>query len=327
MKLLRCVPVLLLPALGLQAASGPALVGKATTSVDGRAIFTMAPPTDTFPVGTGTVYLVARNGDISQLWRTHGWYAAEVFLTNDGEFLVRLGGSPDHTTQGAAPLAVAFYRRGRLLKQYTVEDLVRDPKNVAALSSADGWRADRDRSGPVRAPAPALHLEREFHVTTIDGTFYRFDVTTGAIIEARPALPPREGWATPRDIDRLCLATLLVELPAPLAEIDGLLGLPPGTRKPVGPTADEDVQQAELTSPNDPKGHYALRLTLTRQPTPSVTSVALIYVTPEGYRFAYQPSDRITRALPAWRAELREKRRTPYEQSEAVLQEIKGLKD
>ena len=41
--------------------------------------------------GFGIAYRIGDNGSDVELWRTPGWYSTEVFLSNDGDFLVMMG--------------------------------------------------------------------------------------------------------------------------------------------------------------------------------------------------------------------------------------------
>ena len=59
------------------------------------------------------------------LW-TVQWCAQAVHLSRDGRYLARMG----PWASSASDLAIAFYDRGRLLKEYAVKDLVADTESL-----------------------------------------------------------------------------------------------------------------------------------------------------------------------------------------------------
>jgi hypothetical protein len=105
------------------------------------------------------------------------WYSHDVFLANDGDFLVRLGPWNSGSQPRKEDLAVAFYKEGRLLKSYSTAELMEDPKRVSRSVSHYEWRS---------SDAPYLGMG-EFWITTIEGRLFVFDLATGKIKSARPA--------------------------------------------------------------------------------------------------------------------------------------------
>ena len=54
----------------------------------------------------GIAYRVEENGDFTELWKVSGW-ASGVFLSNDGQYLVRMGPwNVGHEPTGETPLLV-----------------------------------------------------------------------------------------------------------------------------------------------------------------------------------------------------------------------------
>ena len=74
-------------------------------------------------------------------------------------------------------LAVAFYKNGKLLKEYSVIDLVEDKNKVIATVSHYFW-LDRELGSEAERK---LDWNNVFYLKTIDGIIYQFDATTGEI--------------------------------------------------------------------------------------------------------------------------------------------------
>jgi len=124
----------------------------------------------------GVAYAVDDEGNDKELWRVKGWYSFQTFLSNNGEFLVRLGNWAEGCATSEKNLGVAFYSNGELLKQYSTKDLIKNSKNVECTISHYFWRENKEGS---------LHLSYndQFHLKTIEGTQYIFDIKTGNILE------------------------------------------------------------------------------------------------------------------------------------------------
>lgn len=136
---------------------------------------------------------ITLDGDLKELWRTDGWYAFQGFLSNDGRYFVRMGpwasDQENHTD-----LAVAFYDRGKLLKQYQVKDLIRRESMLEYSVSHYRWRPSQ-QSKPTGFTQ--VSGEEAFHLVMIDKTIYVFELSTGKIIsteEDKAALSQQEIW-------------------------------------------------------------------------------------------------------------------------------------
>ena len=124
----------------------------------------------------GVAYRLLGNGRSVQLWRVDGWYAFEVYLSYDGEHLVRMGPWAVGSEPSEQNLAVAFYQQGVLLKKYSTLDLIENHSSVERTVSHYFWRAnDQDY--------PRLDYSNVFSLKTIEGRVYKFDVTTGEVVE------------------------------------------------------------------------------------------------------------------------------------------------
>jgi hypothetical protein len=88
-------------------------------------------------------------------------------------------------------LAIAFYDRGKLLKEYQVKELIRNPDLLDYSVSHYMWR-------PAIQSKPNGFYGGTFHLVMIDKTIYSFDYKTGEIIireKDKNAKSRREIWA------------------------------------------------------------------------------------------------------------------------------------
>ena len=90
--------------------------------------------------------LYRNDGSESPIW-TANWYARWVFVHPDGKHLVRIGRWPSLKFDNEGhrlydELALAFYRNGTELEQYTVQDLVANPDLLPISVSHYEWRKD-----------------------------------------------------------------------------------------------------------------------------------------------------------------------------------------
>lgn len=303
----------------------------AAASDSGRQVFVMSPAIMAGQKAMGIAYSVGLEGSLHELWRTEGWYSFRVFISDDGESLVRLGPWIRGSTLSLEHLAVAFYRHGELLKQYSTADLVKDPTKLRVSVSHYHWLL----TDTIRPPAayvgvvePGIGYDGSFRLTTVDGIVYRFDLGTGAIKESQPLLKASDRWASVEDIDRLSIAVSLLELPVAESDLDRLLGLRPGMREP-GSIYRDETYRVVLTPSNDPKGHYFLSVAAE---TPAgaakgarrVTAVSLGYASGDGHRFIHTPTHAITRNLPRLREEMHANHRTPFEESVEMVSHLNG---
>ena len=157
-------------------------------SSDGAVAFAMLPPTfdeKTYKVmreGRGIMYKLESDGRFKELYRTDGWYTYEAYPSSDGRYLVRMGPWNRGQNVSTKDLAVAFYRDGKLLKQYSTAALVKDTQKVRSSVSHYFWRMGEDGE-PGDAPRLSDH-DRTFTLRTIDSVDYVFDIASGAIKSA-----------------------------------------------------------------------------------------------------------------------------------------------
>ena len=113
------------------------------------------------------------------LW-TIDWHSFEVYLSSDGKHVTRVGPWPrlwdaKDLKEGGPALkqpAIAFYNEGKLLKGYSIGDLIKDPFKLPQSVSHFEWKKDiyfDDSKGQLKA-------------VTFDGQEHIFDMFTGNII-------------------------------------------------------------------------------------------------------------------------------------------------
>lgn len=146
----------------------------------------MSPPRAELP-GHAVVF-DAKTG--KPLWRTIA-YSPAAQLSDDGEqVLLNLDPQPPGTASGSA-WAVSFYRRGKNLSQYTVQELLPEAK-----SRQSGGPADR----PLAWLANVAGFDtggRSFRITLVNGTTLSFRAETGRLEQRAAGQPPSSNdWET-----------------------------------------------------------------------------------------------------------------------------------
>lgn len=126
--------------------------------------------------------LYKNDGSSTPLW-TIDWYSHkdEVYVSSDGKHVVRMGpwprlGNERHPEPGGPSLkqlAVAFHENGKLLKEYTIDDLVDDTKKLSTSISHFEWKKDVELDEGLG----------RFTVTTLEGKRFVFDIGAGEIVE------------------------------------------------------------------------------------------------------------------------------------------------
>lgn len=176
-----------------------------TASPDGSQLILMTPKAFRGDAGMGKVYKSGQEGG-APLW-TVPWFAQEVMLSNTGDELVRFGpwasDQEKHTD-----LAVAFYFKGKLLKQYQVRDLIKDSERLDYSVSHYTWVASKSTQ-----PTGFSQDGRMFHLVLCDRTAYDFDARSGMIAKTsidHEAKSMHDLWQEERDAEKL-LGTSIFE--------------------------------------------------------------------------------------------------------------------
>ena len=118
-------------------------------------------------------------GSDKPMW-TVGWYASRVEVASDGVHLIRYGGWPGNmhdrglelAPRALAQEALSFFANGRLLKTYSIGDLVDTPDRLPQSVSHFRWCS----------AAVLDDAQMELIVATLDGNRFVFDVKTGAVM-------------------------------------------------------------------------------------------------------------------------------------------------
>jgi hypothetical protein len=158
--------------------------------------------------GMGKVYKGGQEGG-SPLW-TVPWFAQEVMLSNTGDELVRFGPWASDLDQHT-DLAVAFYFKGKLLKQYQVRDLIKDPERLEYSVSHYTWSASKSTQ-----PKGFSQDGRMFHLVLCDRTAYDFDARSGMIVKTSTdhgAKSRQDLWQEERDAEKLLGANIFEKSP------------------------------------------------------------------------------------------------------------------
>lgn len=176
-----------------------------TASPDGSHLIVMTPNAFSEDAGTGIVYKSGQEGG-PPLW-TVPWFAQKVMLSNTGDELVRFGPWASDLDQHT-DLAVSFYFKGRLLKQYQVRELIKDPERLEYSTSHYTWLASKSTQ-----PTGFSQDGRMFHLVLCHRTAYDFDARSGMISRTsidHEAKSRHDLWQEERDAEKL-LGTSIYE--------------------------------------------------------------------------------------------------------------------
>ena len=158
--------------------------GAYISAADGGRFYVKMVP-DKERVGVATVYRVTDAAD-EVVWSVSGWYAFSTFLSDDGQFLVRMGNWPRGREPSDEDLAVAFYKSGELLAQYSTKALIQHPDLVPRSVSHYDYILDGAPIGFVRTPTDGVWPLHWFQFVTSDRIQHTFDRRTGAIVKEEP---------------------------------------------------------------------------------------------------------------------------------------------
>lgn len=308
---------------------------QATASPQGGYIFCMVPKYEYSPykdLSYGIAYELLPTGRLKELWRTQDWYSFQVFLSDDGRHLVRMGPWSFGHEPGPTDLALAFYEDGKLLKSYSTAELVKDHSKVSRSVSHYTWQAGRPNMGETieERSYPYLDWDNRFYLKTIDGIVYRFDVTTGAIVSAQAS---STGWATAAEIDRLTIALALANEPFDFPQIANLIGLPKKTQSVMeGFGGNTRSRRLALTEPVGQQGYYALDVeiqvsedsikTMTSEQMGKVLQMHLIYLTPDQRELTITPRKGLEEMIEKMKQRPRALGETPRSLSERAMSEL-----
>ncbi len=118
----------------------------------------------------GSVYKVSKGNDELQ-YEFSGWYSFSILLSPGGEYIARLGPWPRIEIPPEKMLAIAFYKKGKLMRQYMVSDLVKDPRSLPRSVSHYEWGGKLEWTGNW--------WENTVQVVTKENRVIKFDITNG----------------------------------------------------------------------------------------------------------------------------------------------------
>jgi hypothetical protein len=168
-----------MPALGDDEASNVAIV---RASEYGQCYAKSVPDELYGTAGTTNVFRVEKDRDVSV--HSYDWFSQRIFIecnvsdskTPTGVSVIRLGPWSRGHLARADQLAIAFYFKGQMLKEYSTLDIAGSPENVSAsvshytvIEKVLGYR----RLGGNRAL---------FDVETVAGRTITFDAASGEIV-------------------------------------------------------------------------------------------------------------------------------------------------
>jgi len=126
----------------------------------------------------GIAYVLDKNGELQELWRMEGSYHYEAYISND-ESLPRWSWSVwGDDTEKYSDQAIAFYDRGKLLKDYRVNELIKDVTKLEHSVSHYSWRPEKQTQPTSFGP---FWKQTSFHLVMVDKTAYNFETATGKI--------------------------------------------------------------------------------------------------------------------------------------------------
>ena len=177
-----------------QAETGKPDAAFITATRSGRFFFKMVPTAG--QPAHGAAFEVLADGSLKELWQVSGWYARELFLSEDGRSLVRLEPRNPGRSVSKTDLALAFYNEGALVREYHTAELVKDGKKVLPGKHTYDWlapvwvtltdsrkpdgtsRVERDREAE-----PVLDAAGIFKLKTCDRIVYQFEASTGRLVK------------------------------------------------------------------------------------------------------------------------------------------------
>ncbi|MEZ5537435.1 MAG: hypothetical protein R3F02_17670 [Thiolinea sp.] len=133
----------------------------------------------------GKAYRLSSEGDPELLWETSGWYAYkhDLYLSRDGQFLVRIGHFATAYTPYDQDLGVAFYDNGLEINRYSIKELVKSRPLPNPTGEAPGFFLSNPGNFVLwEGGLPRINYYDEFEIKTIDGMLHTFNITTGELI-------------------------------------------------------------------------------------------------------------------------------------------------
>jgi len=122
----------------------------------------------------GVAFQLDMDGTEKEIWRVKEWYSFENYLSDDGQYLVRMGNWHSGCGTSEDDLAIAFYKNGIEIKRYSTADLINNNKSIACTVSHYFWLSKDDSY-------PKIQYRDNFHLKTIENEILIFDITNGEL--------------------------------------------------------------------------------------------------------------------------------------------------
>lgn len=145
---------------------------------NGKYVFVMHPTENSFldgkSVGLKMLYPVSglyTNDDKRTLLWSVDWYSFQVYVSSDGRHVIRIGDWPQGSPrdEGASKqLAIAFYDKGVLKKEYLIRDLIQKPEELPGSVSHFMWL--------IRGGVVYNDKEGTIDIATEDDQYFIFDL-------------------------------------------------------------------------------------------------------------------------------------------------------
>ena len=144
-------------------------------SPSGNHYFRLIPAYDSKEkIAEGFLYRVAAGKD-ELVYRTEGWYAFTVLVSNDGKHMARTGPWPRSGSPPEKTIAVVFYRDGAPIRTYYVSDLIEDLSSLRHSMSHYSW------GRPMRWANGGMNNQVE--VETVENRTITFNIESAKIVQ------------------------------------------------------------------------------------------------------------------------------------------------
>jgi hypothetical protein len=147
------------------------IIPRAIASSNGAHFLLVTPVSERRDSWIWTVYAMGKTGAFKEVWSRDGTYAREIFLSDDGRYVVCVESWPTGHSPGSDTV-IAIFDEGRLVRGYRPADLLRDIKSVSHSVSHYSWLAEWP---PLFARGKTLFF------TTIEGVAHELEMSTGKI--------------------------------------------------------------------------------------------------------------------------------------------------
>jgi hypothetical protein len=144
---------------------------RAIASANGEYFMFVVPVSDQKISWLWTVYSMGESGAFKEVWSRGGLNFRELFLSDDGRYVVCVNTWPTGHATKREPV-IAIYDEGALVRSYHADELVRDVDSMQHSVSHFRWTKDWP---------PVLLRGHTLYFTNIENDLFEIDIKTGAI--------------------------------------------------------------------------------------------------------------------------------------------------